>query len=310
MAAIEMINGINSKSYGEFNIKMPRIGKRNLKTALAVFLCVIISDRLKLEYPFFVAIAAIISLENSLMNSFKAGKNRMLGTIIGAGFGLAGALIQPENALTCGLGMIGVIYCCNLLKWRKPVAFAGVVFMAVISLKGKNPFSYSINRILDTFIGIIVAMAVNYFVFPPDYLPEISRTIPDLLSKTGQIITDLLLKKKISLVEYEKELTDINELLKLTCEDNRIRLRKKNAALIAGIENEVKILNQIRDHLEIICPMNCQSSLKQFNAQEIQDIWKQGSLPDQDTPATESDIVFNYHVQKILALYQRMVVPQ
>ncbi|HEX3046384.1 MAG TPA: aromatic acid exporter family protein [Bacillota bacterium] len=208
---------------------MARIGLRNLKTALAVFICMLISKILKLEYPFFVAIAAIISMENSLSNSFKAGKSRMLGTIIGASIGLICALIRPGSALLSGIGIIGVIYLCNFLKWRKPISIAGIVFMAVmISLRGKNPFFYSINRITDTLIGIIVAVAVNYLIFPPDYLPRILRIISALSIKTAQIIKKLLNNdENVSLVEYEQGIAKANELWELSYEDNKIRKRKK-----------------------------------------------------------------------------------
>jgi uncharacterized membrane protein YgaE (UPF0421/DUF939 family) len=49
-----------------------RIGKRNIKTAIAVFLSVLISKALKLEYPFFTVIAAIFTMENALSSSYKA----------------------------------------------------------------------------------------------------------------------------------------------------------------------------------------------------------------------------------------------
>jgi len=288
---------------------MMRIGVRNLKTALAVFICMAISKILKLEYPFFVAIAAIISMENSLLNSFKAGKNRMLGTLIGAGFGLAFALISPENAVLCSIGIIAVIYCCNLLKWRKPVAFAGVVFMAV-SLNARNPVLYSINRIFDTFIGIMVAVMVNYFIFPPDFLPKIRRIIPDLAFKTEQIIGELLRKKKISLTEYEREIVKVNELLELCCADNRVRPRKRKTETIVEMQGQVKDFNEILQHLRIICPMNAESDLDQLSVREIQNIgrWSGLPLPCQTVPEKEKEttIVYNYHVRKVLTLYRNL----
>ncbi len=253
---------------------MVGIGVRNLKTALAVVVCMGISKLLKLEYPFFVAIAAIISMENSLANSFKAGRNRMAGTIIGAGFGLICALIEPGNTILCGIGIIGVIYCCNLLKWRKPVAFAGVVFMAVmLTVKGKNPFFYSMNRIIDTFIGIVVAVIINYLVFPPNYVPKIYHAIPDLAFKTEQIIKDLLMMKKPNISAFEHDLTKVNELVKLTSEDSRIQFIKKKTPGTINIHKKIAGFIEILLHMRIIDKMDLSPIIHHSDSQQIDDIW-------------------------------------
>jgi uncharacterized membrane protein YgaE (UPF0421/DUF939 family) len=282
-----------------------RIGLRNIKTALAVFICMVISKLCKLEYPFFVAIAAIISMENSLMNSFKAGKSRILGTFIGAGIGLICALIKPGNAVLCGIGMIGVVYLCNFLKWHRPIPIAGVVFMAImVSLNGKNPFFYSINRISDTFIGIAVAVGVNYFFFPPDYLSKIRRTIPELLLKTEQIMGKLLLdEKKISLVEYEQAIAKANELWKLSAGDSRIR-KRKNIGVISGIRNILDQLSQINQHFRIIEQINHIANLNNSNIDELQSIFGWSTFSHQTIQDNETDIVFNYHIRKVLSLYR------
>jgi uncharacterized membrane protein YgaE (UPF0421/DUF939 family) len=289
-------------------MKINRIGPRNLKTAFAVFICMMISKILKLEYPFFVAIAAIISMENSLSNSFIAGRSRMMGTVIGAGFGLVCALIKPGDAILCSIGIIGVIYCCNLLKWHKPVAFAGVVFMAVmVSLNGRNPLSYSLNRILDTFIGIIVAAIINYFVFPPDYLPKIHRTISKLSLKTEQIIKDLLLMKSINLIEYEQELAEVNELFQRSSRDEQIHFPPKKSrenVAISEIQKQLTGFNQLLLHFQIINQIPYQSDLNPANSQKIKITPKWNISTSRSFSNSEIDIIFNYHIQEILSLYQ------
>jgi uncharacterized membrane protein YgaE (UPF0421/DUF939 family) len=148
--------------------KFDMVGMRNIKTAIAVFISIVISKLLKMEYPFYAAIAAIISMQSSVEASFKAGRNRMLGTFIGAVVGFICALISPGNALASAIGIVVVIYLCNILKWKESASIGGIVFLAImLNLKGNSPLLYSINRILDTFLGIMVAILVNYFIVPP-----------------------------------------------------------------------------------------------------------------------------------------------
>lgn len=149
-------------------LQVEKVGMRNIKTAIAVFISIILSKLFKMEYPFYAAIAAIISMQSSVEESFKTGRNRMLGTSIGAAVGFVCALINPGNAFVSAIGIVIVIYLCNLIKWKEASSIGGVVFLAImLNLKGNNPLWYSINRLLDTFLGIIVAIAVNYFIIPP-----------------------------------------------------------------------------------------------------------------------------------------------
>lgn len=144
------------------------IGMRNIKTGLAVFICVIISRLLKLEYPFYSVIAAIIAMQSSVEASFKTGKNRMLGTFVGAVIGHVFALIYHGNIILITLGVMATIHICNLLNWKNAISIACVVFVSImLSDKSRDPLFYSINRLLDTFIGIIVALLINRFIFPP-----------------------------------------------------------------------------------------------------------------------------------------------
>jgi uncharacterized membrane protein YgaE (UPF0421/DUF939 family) len=149
-------------------IEIKKLGMRNIKTAIAVVISILISSGLKMESPFYAAIASIISMQSSVKNSYKTGRNRMLGTLVGALVGYLCALISPGNPFLTGIGIVCVIYLCNLLNWQESSSIAGVVFCAImLNLKGNSPIIYSINRIIDTFVGIIVAIIVNYFIMPP-----------------------------------------------------------------------------------------------------------------------------------------------
>ncbi|MBC8059981.1 MAG: aromatic acid exporter family protein [Clostridiaceae bacterium] len=228
------------------------MGMRNIKTALAVIICVLISRILKLEYSFYAAIAAIISMENTVINSFRAGKNRMLGTLIGAGIGFLCASIVPGNAILCGIGVVIVIYICNLLKWEKSISIACIVFMAImVNLNGKNPFVYSMNRILDTFIGITVAVLVNYFIFPPNYANDIKRNCLYIVDRIDKLVQGGVLT--LENLELDAIMVDINDLQKqISMHEGEFRLSKKSFGKIDNIKSSIKLDNNIINHLKVI----------------------------------------------------------
>ncbi len=151
------------------NLQIKKPGMRNIKTAIAVIISILISNAVGIESPFYAAIASIISMQSSVESSFKTGRNRMLGTLVGAFVGYLCALIAPGNPFLTGIGIVCVIYVCYLLSWKESASIAGVVFCAImLNLKGGSPIKYSTNRITETFIGIIVAIAVNYYIAPPE----------------------------------------------------------------------------------------------------------------------------------------------
>lgn len=143
---------------------MMKIGSRNIKTAISVFICISIFQLLNRPYPFYACIAAVICMKNNFQNSFVIGKNRMIGTTIGGAIGLALTLIFGTHSIVVGFGIVLVIYLCNLCKQSDSIVIACIVFIAIMTnLKGTPSYIYATNRVIDTFIGINVSILVNVF---------------------------------------------------------------------------------------------------------------------------------------------------
>ncbi|RUT47642.1 FUSC family protein [Paenibacillus anaericanus] len=229
------------------------IGMRNIKTAIAIFVCLIISELLHLEYPFYAAIATIISMENSVTNSFTVGKNRMMGTFVGAGIGLIFAIIDPQNAFYCAIGIVLVIYICNLLKWNKSISIASIVFLAImLNLQvGGSPLLYGLNRIFDTLIGVSVAVVVNYLIFPPkhEYNLHIARkTVMRRLAETAEEVVNFGVNDDLK--PLKKDIADLEKYLEL-CK-LEFHLKKDLSQTMELIEEEVEICKNIYSHMRMI----------------------------------------------------------
>lgn len=229
------------------------IGMRNIKTAIAIFVCLIISELLHLEYPFYAAIATIISMENSVTNSFTVGKNRMMGTFVGAGIGLIFAIIDPQNAFYCAIGIVLVIYICNLLKWNKSISIASIVFLAImLNLQvGGSPLLYGLNRIFDTLIGVSVAVVVNYLIFPPkhEYNLHIARkTVMRRLAETAEEVVNFGVNNDLK--PLKKDIADLEKYLEL-CK-LEFHLKKDLSQTMELIEEEVEICKNIYSHMRMI----------------------------------------------------------
>ena len=161
--------------------KLPPIGARIIKSSVAVALCMVIYFFLTLlpignGIPFYSALAALWCLQpysNSTKNN--AGQ-RSTGTFIGAAYGLAFIVLLRFFGLSepiivyllASVIIIPVIYLTVITDNRNASFFSCVVFLSIALTHSfdENPYLFVINRVLDTFIGIGVGLAVNGFHLP------------------------------------------------------------------------------------------------------------------------------------------------
>lgn len=161
-----------------FNI--PKIGLRNLKTALAVFCCMILFNLLNRDNSFYACISAVICMKDTVENSLTMGKDRLLGTLLG---GICGIIfiyfisqlppLNHPNAILTSLGIIIIIYFCTIINKPGSVTIACIVFIGImITFTGVESYYYAINRSIDTAIGVIIAVAINKYVSWPVIEPS------------------------------------------------------------------------------------------------------------------------------------------
>ena len=148
----------------------PRIGMRNIKTATAAALCALVYFFLD-RSPAFACIGAIFGMGSDLENSRLHGGNRLFGTLIGGLLGMAlfrvYLIFYPNGGhslLLVPLVFVGVVILILLCQvfWVGGVQPGGVVLCILLFNTPPDTYvSYALNRILDTAIGVLAAMAVN-----------------------------------------------------------------------------------------------------------------------------------------------------
>lgn len=152
--------------------RMPKIGMRIIKSSIAVGICFLISLFRSEGIVFYSCIAAVLCIQQDVTNSKRVALNRVKGTLLGGFCGMVVLLIEkscfPADALLLRYLMISfmiipIIYMTVLLNMTSASYISCVVFMSVSVSHGMdvNPSLFAINRIVDTLIGIFVALAVN-----------------------------------------------------------------------------------------------------------------------------------------------------
>ena len=146
-----------------------------VKTAVAVFICLLITFIRPESVPIYSTITAVLCMQPYLSNTKEIAINRIVGTLIG---GLAGMLVlmfmrsyvpwATVQFIIVSLCMIPLIYVTLVINHSSASAFTCIVFLGttIAATPGTAPYIIASYRMIDTLIGILVALAVNAFHLP------------------------------------------------------------------------------------------------------------------------------------------------
>lgn len=286
-----------------------KIGMRTIKTSIAVTLSITLAYILKLNSPFFVGVAAVIAMQDNLVDSYRMGRNRVLGTILGAAVGLLGSLISAGNPIIIGIGIIIIIQLCNKLEWNKSISIATIVFISiVVNVEQGKELYYSLNRILDTIVGIVVAVIVNFVISPPLTKNRIHSASLDLINEFSQTLKSIIIKeelidKKECLINIENKLEEINKEYPILMKEINIKLYRKDIDNV-NLEHSRTLIKKLYNNLNILAEMGSGYKITPENSNIINEMYGLNivGIPD----LRNLDIVYNYHLNTSLKLLQEL----
>lgn len=148
----------------------PKIGMRTIKTGLACFLLSIIYIYiLDGRNPCFALIGAAYACGSHFNEGFRHGLNRSIGTLTGGLIILVFYYLYHTNPLKImpeiymAIGVILVIYCNTLFGSSGAIQPAIVIYFVVMFTQPETTYvTYTIARIIDTFIGAVFGSTLNY----------------------------------------------------------------------------------------------------------------------------------------------------
>ena len=146
-----------------------RIGMRIIKTVIAVFLCGLLAF-LRDKSALYSMFAALFCIQRSTGKTIESSINRALGTLIG---GVIGVLtVYAMDALNIlhidllryflmSLLLIPIIELCLVIKKPDCAGMACMVVMCLVVDPGDRPAIYSIERLFETLVGVVLACGID-----------------------------------------------------------------------------------------------------------------------------------------------------
>ncbi|QOY34311.1 FUSC family protein [Anaerobacillus isosaccharinicus] len=167
------------------------VGRRILKTGIAVFITALVC--IKLDLPvIFAVITAIVTTEPTAADSLKRGIIRLPAAAIGAGFALILDLLLGQGAITFALVSMLTILFCHHLKLDNVTLVATLTAVAMIPGSNESLISEFVLRLSGTSLGIIISTFVNFAVLPPKFGPLLVRKVNELYRDTATHLDDLI----------------------------------------------------------------------------------------------------------------------
>jgi uncharacterized membrane protein YgaE (UPF0421/DUF939 family) len=133
----------------------------SIRAALAAGLAVASAQLLRLQYPLYALIAAVIVTDLSISRSRQLGLQRLAGTVLGATLGAALGPLLQSGPWAVGIGILAAIFLCHLLRLQGAAKVTGYICGIVVLDHSGHPWSYALYRLLETVLGIGAALLVS-----------------------------------------------------------------------------------------------------------------------------------------------------
>lgn len=232
-----------------------KLGLRIVKTGVAVTLCMVFCELLHQEHAFVAVVTAALSMGRNLDSSVRAGKDRLLGAVLGATLGGLFYHISPQNAGLCGVGIILVLYLCQVLRLREGGLIGCFLFAMVLLHPSTASTFWTVGScLLAAGLGILVAFAVNFLLLPPNYAGKIfalDEQIRAQLATCAKVCESRLAKPDIDAVQ--RTLAALKEDIRLYVSEWRL-FRNRDKAVFA-IARRAKTYEAILTDLLVIAQL-------------------------------------------------------
>jgi uncharacterized membrane protein YgaE (UPF0421/DUF939 family) len=131
----------------------------SVRAAAAAGISVGLAELLALPFPIYAMIAAVIVTDLVPAKTRALAVPRLVGTVVGACFGAVVARWLPGTGWAVALAIFMPMMACQLAGAPEAAKLAGYVSAIVVLDHAGDPWLYALYRLLETALGIAVAVA-------------------------------------------------------------------------------------------------------------------------------------------------------
>lgn len=297
----------------KINYKRIHIGRRTLKSAIAVTLALIVvsmygttsaSSRMV-----FAMLGAMSAMENTFKQSLEACLSQFIGMILGAVVAACLSFVPIHSVLTVGIGVVVIIVIYNVLGiYYSPNLPCLVVVMSCMNAE-VFPFEYALGRLWDTAIGLGIGMLINILVLPYDNSLKIRQALEYLEKEVIAFLEDMFdgdneCPDTVKMCESIDGMASQLGIYSKQWIPFHVKKDKHKLEIFLKCESKSR---ELLAQMEVLHQMEHPGRLDSEVRKRIENCGVQIRDKREILRYEEEDIITNYHVNKILDLREELM---
>ena len=272
------------------------------KTALAVTIALAIARLFNSYSPIFAGLGAVVAMARTLRESLDAAKTQFVGVILGGIVSMLLLVIDPTpSVLLIGGGVLVALALCGIFKLYYAVSLTAIIVLSVcVNTGGDGPIVALGFRLIDTSIGLVVALAVNMLIKPYNN----RHRVTSLLHKLADAVPACLEQRFVC--DLTPDLTPmVTDLRALDVEldifrRQHFRRREAHDRDLCFLRSLFQLADRMEQELSALCTLDLPGIPDEDNRRRLEALGL--TLPDfTGRKSTEEiDFVCNYHLKTAL----------
>ncbi|AWK51661.1 hypothetical protein DIC82_11825 [Clostridium beijerinckii] len=276
-----------------------KIGIKSIKITLAVIISLLIGHLFKLDSPYLTAINALIAIQSTIYDSVSFGKNRILGTLIGASIGIIIVTFIHDDFIITSIGIFIIIYVCNMLKLKSSIVVAISVCLSIIIFPSPNysAINATVSTTISTTIGVLIAIIVNSVLSPFELISNINNSYYDLKQNIFSLYIKIFTTDEtIDTYDFNSKVMNFKSLVNsynneyFKIKDKKLKYQQVKTLFenVDGISFFIAVIIELRENN--LNEVNVNRSKKFFHH----------DIKALNYKESHDDDLFNFHVDKLL----------
>ncbi|MFT5753012.1 MAG: putative membrane protein YccC [Flavobacterium sp.] len=179
-----------------------------LRFTVAILFAFILGRVLDIHNTYWILLTIIVIIRPNYGLTKERSKDRIIGTLIGAAVATSIVLITQNVIIYGVLAIISLTLSFALIQqnYKSAAALITINIVFVYSLINPNAFEVIQYRVIDTFIGAIIAIVANYVLWPSWEVNNLKNVLINALKKNKNYILatkDLYHDKQENLLAYK-----------------------------------------------------------------------------------------------------------
>lgn len=197
-------------------------------------------------------VTAIVVVQAHLGSTYLAAWARFLGTLIGIVMAGLCTTFLGSNVISLGFSNFATVALCSLFRIKESVRIASLtvtVLMILWRLKPEiSPWAFGFFRLMDSCLGIIVAVIVTHTLFPQGGADKLRECLKLTLKKMRLLYRDCLFKSALSQEKREEESDEWKREIAEHIHEARVTIEETKSEFLT--RSPIEDWNFYLDHVE------------------------------------------------------------